>query len=411
VKHFAKYRYALSPTSQVYFCGLPFRLDTTPKCTLNCLYCFAMSRGGRRTSRKLIAYPDSIARKLHRVLDNQEQRVDIVGEMLSRKVPIHFGGISDPFSNPSVAAISRELLIHFSNYKYPVVISTKNTNLLLEDKTMKIITGMKNIVIQVSFTSLDSEKTRLIEPNVPTTKARLQCIDTLSKESIHVIARLQPLFPSFESYVAENLIPSLGSLGCKHVAVEYLKLPVEKNISLIKRIFNIMNWDGFDFYHHNHSLLVGREWVLPNEFKWERLQALIKSIHKYGMTYGSADYGLNHMGDTDCCCGIDNVPGFGNWFKGNFSNIIRHAPSQELTFHQLNDYWFPRGSVKMYMNSNCRLAGNNQIISYLLQKWNSPGTANAPDSFLGVTWNGDRDAIGNCIYTIKEDLCKPTRSS
>lgn len=134
-----KYKYALSPTSQFYFCGLPLRLDTTPKCTLNCLYCFAMSRGGRRTSRKLIASPDSIARKLLRALDGQGQAIDIVGEMLSRKVPIHFGGISDPFSNASVAAISRELLVHFSNYDYPVVISTKNTNLLLEYETMKII--------------------------------------------------------------------------------------------------------------------------------------------------------------------------------------------------------------------------------------------------------------------------------
>jgi len=348
-------------------------------------------------------------RKLHRALDDQEQEGDVVGEMLSRKVPIHFGGISDPFCSPSVAAVSRELLLHLSSYGYPVLISTKNTDLLLEDETMKIIAGMKNIAVQVSFTSLDAERTRLIEPNAPAAKARLQCLDTLSKEGIHVIARLQHLFPSFESYVAENLIPSLGSLGCKHVAVEYLKLPVEKNISLIKRIFSILGWDGFDFYHHNHALLVGREWVLPSEFKWERLQPLIKSIRECGMTYGSADYGLNHMGDTDCCCGIDDVAGFGNWFRGNFSNIIRHSPSNELTSCHLNDYWLPRGSVKMYMNSNCRLNGNNQIMSYLLQKWNSPGTANAPDSFFGVSWDGYRDAIGNCIYTIREDLCKSTR--
>ena len=43
------YKYSLSITSQFYFCGIPFRLDTTPKCSLNCSYCFAMSRGGRTT--------------------------------------------------------------------------------------------------------------------------------------------------------------------------------------------------------------------------------------------------------------------------------------------------------------------------------------------------------------------------
>jgi hypothetical protein len=35
------HRYALALTTQFYFRGVPFRLDTCPKCTLNCSYCFA----------------------------------------------------------------------------------------------------------------------------------------------------------------------------------------------------------------------------------------------------------------------------------------------------------------------------------------------------------------------------------
>ena len=366
-----------------------------------------MSRGGRRTSLKLIANPDSINRKLIRSQDDNGEGKDVIEEMLSRHVPIHFGGMSDPFSNASVTATTREILVHLSNYDYPVVISTKNTDLLLEYETMRIITKMSNIAIQISFTSLDVEKTRVAEPHVPSTIARLQSVDILSKEGIYVIARLQPLFPSFEPEAVEELIPRLGRSGCKHVAVEYLKLPVEKNLSHTKSMFDVLNWDGYDFYSQNGARLIGREWVLPNEYKWKRLQPLIKRVRECGMTYGSADYGLNHMGDTDCCCGIDGLPGFNNWFKGNFSNIIKHTESEKLTFDQVEDSWFPRGSVKMYMNSNCRLNGDNDILSYLLKKWNSPGTANAPDSFLGITWNGDRDAIGNCIYFREEELCKP----
>ena len=400
----------MSLTSQFYFCGLPLRLDTSPKCTLNCLYCFAMSRGGRRTSRKLIAKPDSINRKLARSRDSNGEGKDVIEEMLSRQVPIHFGGISDPFSNTSVTAVTREILVHLSNYEYPVVISTKNTDFLLEYETMKIITEMKNIVIQISFTSLDIDKVRRVEPNVPSTIARLQCVDALSREGINVIARLQPLFPTFESEAAEELVPRLGHSGCKHVMVEYLKLPVEKNLSLTKSMFDILNWDGYDFYHQNGARLIGREWILPNEYKWKRLQPLIKRIRESGMTYGSADYGLNHMGDTDCCCGIDGLPGFNNWFKGNFSNIIRNTNSQKLTFDRVEDSWFPRGSIKMYMNSNCRLNGDNNVLSYLSEKWNRPGTVNAPDSFLGISWSGERDATGNCIYIRKEDLCKTKKS-
>jgi len=399
-----KYRYALSLTSQFYFCGLPFRLDTTPKCTLNCLYCFAMSRGGRRTSRKLICNPHSINRKLIRSLYENNRKKDVVEEMLSEHVPIHFGGVSDPFSSASATVATKEIIRHLSNHDYPVVISTKNTEAFLENDILTMLTQMQNIAVQISFNSLDVKKTSLTEPRVPSITRRLECVETLSKEGIHVIARLQPLFPLTESMAAEELIPRLGYSGCKHIAVEYLKLPVERNLSLTKRMFDVLNWDGYDLYHKNGARLVGREWILPNEYKWINLQSIIKRIHEYGMTYGSADYGLNHMGDTDCCCGIDGLPGFDNWFRGNFSNIIRNTKSERLTFN-VEDSWFPKGSVKMYINSNCRLNGDNDVYSYLLHKWNSPGTVNAPDSYLGITWYGDYDSIGNCIYFREEELC------
>jgi hypothetical protein len=40
------YRYALSLTSQFYFCGLPLRLDSYKGCPSKCIYCFVGSRQG-----------------------------------------------------------------------------------------------------------------------------------------------------------------------------------------------------------------------------------------------------------------------------------------------------------------------------------------------------------------------------
>ena len=133
------YRYALSITSQFYFCGIPFRLDVAPKCTLNCLYCFAISRGGRRTSNnKLIANSTHVSRKIERAMLKETSKLDVNGEMLKHKVPIHFGGISDPFSNIDTSRTAKELLNTIVEYDYPVVISTKNTQELMKDNTIKI---------------------------------------------------------------------------------------------------------------------------------------------------------------------------------------------------------------------------------------------------------------------------------
>lgn len=60
-------------------------------------------------------------------------------------------------------------------------------------------------------------------------------------------------------------------------------------------------------------------------FPWLRGKskvALIAQIHKYGITYGAGDYGLNHLGDTDCCCDPDQIKGFSNWIRNTRTNVI-----------------------------------------------------------------------------------------
>ncbi len=399
---YENYRYALSLTSQFYFCGVPFRLDITPKCDLNCLYCFAMARGGRKTSNNLIASPDYFERKLHRIFKENKGNIDLNGEMLRRKMPIHFGGISDPFSNKIVSKISKKFLNILNNYNYPVIISTKNTEELITDETMDILKKMKHLAIQISITTPNEKIAKKIEPNVPSPLKRINAIKYLTDNGLYVIVRLQPLFFPWIKEIINNLIPNLGSAGCKHVIVEYLKLPVEKNLSLFKDMFKLVDWDGYTFYKNNGAKLIGREWILPNKFKWENLQPIIDAIHQFGMTYGSGDYGLNHLGDTDNCCGIDKIDGFSNWFKGNFSNIIRHSTSGQITLNKLTKYWFPKKSIKRVINSNSRLKNGDSVIDYLIKKWNSLGTVNAPDAFLGISWKGDYDKNGNCIYIKKE---------
>lgn len=398
------YRYALSITSQFYFCGIPFRLDVAPKCALNCLYCFAKSRGGRRTSNnKLIANSTQVSRKIERAMLKETSKLDVNGEMLKHKVPIHFGGISDPFSNIDISRTAKELLNTIVEYDYPVVISTKNTQELMKDDTIKILKKIKHLAIQISITTSNEMAAKIIEPNVPSPIERIKCLKMLSEKGIHTIVRLQPLFVPWIDEIIEDLIPMLGSVGCKHIIVEYLKLPVERNISYINNMFNAIGWNGYEFYKRNNALRVGREWILPTDYKWKNLQPIINSIHQYGMTYGAGDYGLNHLGDADCCCGIDKLDGFSNWFKGNFSNVIRQSHSNYIRFDEVTKRWFPMKSIAMFMNSNCRLLDGNTVLDYMKVKWNTPGTPNAPDSFLGVSWEGEYDGKGNCVY-VKENI-------
>jgi DNA repair photolyase len=392
------YDYAISLTSQFYFCGIPFRLDTSPKCSTNCRYCFAMTRGGRRTSRSLIIDTVKLRKKIEKQLLKDALNLDINGQLLKKGMPLHFGGMSDPFSNKITTKKSLEMLQFLADYEIPTILSTKNTDVLSHDKTLKILERMKNIAIQVSFSSSNEKISSLIEPNSPTPLKRLDALKIISSLGKNPIIRLQPLLPSQIKENVENLIPLAASNGVKHVVVEFLKLPVEKNISKMGPFFNAIGWDGYEFYRAKEAKLVGREWLLPLEYKWESLQPLISAIRRNSMTYGSADYGLNHLGDTGCCCGIDNIDGFSNWFRGNISNIIREAPTGFITINNLEKYWYPDSSIKRIINSHSRRNGANEVKDYLIDKWNKPGSINAPDEHLGITWKGDYDENSNCVY-------------
>ena len=325
-------------------------------------------------------------------------KLDVVGELIKHRMPIHFGGMSDPFSNPGVSKVTKESLIILNDINYPIVLSTKNTNELCKDKTVDILKKINHLVIQITIPFDNAGIAKAYEPNIPTPRERINSVRMLTDEGFYIIVRLQPLIPGLEKETSDNLIPKLGIAGTKHVIVEYLKLPVEKKLSLISDFINITGWKGFEIYEKLHAMRTGREWVLPPKYKWESLQGIINAIHEAGMTYGAGDYGLNHLGDTDCCCGIDKVDGFSRWFKGNISYILRKNQGEFITFEDDTSSYYPLHSIKMYMNSQCREQGVSSVYEYIKSKWNRPGSENSPNTFLGLSWKGDYDKNGNCIY-------------
>jgi DNA repair photolyase len=397
------YRYALAVTSQFYFCGVPFRLDVMPKCPLNCLYCFAMSRGGRRTSTALAADAGSLVRRLTRGLLLTQDRISVESEMIQRNLPLHVGGIGDPFSNSRAAAVSWQVLRFLHEASYPTVISTKNPKALLDNADRDDVRLGRGMVVQVSFTTLDDSSADRLEPRAPSPRERIECVRLLADRGVFVVARIQPLIEPYKAHVVRELIPALADAGCSHAVVEHLKLPVERRSSLIGEFLEAVGWDAYGDYCRAGATLVGREWILPSRVSWDSLQPVIESIHRGKMTFGAADYGLYHLGDTACCCGIDGLGEFKHWFKGNFSNVIRETPQGVVSFSSVQRHWQPKSSIREVMNSHCRSPGASSVLDYLRLKWNRPNSPNAPDAYLGIRSLGDRDENGDCLY-IKEEV-------
>ncbi|MGJ4849420.1 hypothetical protein ACH6CV_04135 [Bacillota bacterium Meth-B3] len=172
------YEYAISPTSQFFFCGVPFRLDIKPKCDLNCVYCYAMSRGGRRTNKDQIIDESSFVRKFSHAISCNDSKLDIVGEMVRNRFPIHFGGMSDPFSDELTADVFDRLFPFFCGPEdYPIIISTKKPHELLK---RNYVMQKGNMIIQISLPIFDDSTRLLIEPHAESTYERLSAIKSLT---------------------------------------------------------------------------------------------------------------------------------------------------------------------------------------------------------------------------------------
>src|SRR6266851_10324906 len=123
------YKHYIGITSQIGFCQVPLRLDAFNQCSFSCSYCFAKARGGYRGDRTIqIARAQNLEERFRRI---QEGLISsAVDEFLSRKIPIQFGGMTDPFSSfEQKGGAALKLLQVLAIHKYPTLISTKSAML------------------------------------------------------------------------------------------------------------------------------------------------------------------------------------------------------------------------------------------------------------------------------------------
>lgn len=391
---YMKYKYSIAPTSQFYFCSVPLRLDMTPSCPVGCSYCFASARwGGVNSNTKTLKYAD--ADTLHKKITGQPS--DIISKMLENRMPVHIGGMSDPFANRIITELTASHIKILNAVQYPMIISTKAPHRLLQD--LRIINIDKTIV-QVSMTSILDKLSKSLEPGAQLPSDRIWAIRELVRAGVKVSVRIQPIFPELVSHIANELIPELSKAGVEHIILEFLKLPLERTSREWMYSQNEIFKRTADAYF-SERIRVGREWLMPTEKRWEMMQPIIEAAKRSDISYGIADYGLYHFSSTDECCGVSKMMPDTNWHKGNISYSIKKA-RQYVTFDSIAKYIYYDGSILRYINSSVRKPHAKTMLDYLRIKWNTPGTANAPDVYYCVEKTSELDDEGNIIYFKKQ---------
>ena len=322
------YKYPIGLTQQFKMCGNPFRIDTYKGCDFNCLYCFASNRGGNFTNNKDISDIEQIKSYFYKAFESNKQYKNINIELLQHRVPLHLGGLSDPFQAREYKYnLTLELLKLTNKYNYPVLISTKTDN--LPDKYFEIL-NPKIHAFQISLIGYDVEFIRQFENNTPEPKNRIKFIKLLKSKNFWVSLRMQPLI---DLHQAEKVINQLEN-HIDYITIEHLKIALD-NKDIKTKLFKFINKDNYK--------ATGREYELNTEIKKANILYL-KSITKNKI--GCGDNDLHELSDSFNCCGIDCInDNFNNWLKYNSMNI---------NMTNTNNYWYPKMNCQQTFNSACR---------------------------------------------------------
>jgi DNA repair photolyase len=342
------YIYGLLLTQQFRFCGNPFRADTYRGCSFKCKYCFSnirISDGSKDKNSQITKSNFKIFKDGYDSIDYKTTPKGVFGklnqELLTHRVPIHLGGLSDPFQPCEFKENNTlEFLKLFKDY--PVIISTK-TNYIPDDYFEFI--DVKTKTFQISLFTDNEETLRTFEPNTPTAKQRIDFIKELKRRGYWVSVRIQPII-----YIDEaiSLINKLKNI-VDYITVEHLKIPPTKyGRELIKLI---------DMQKLGYILKLRRSYLkLPiNEISKNIGQ--IKKIHNINLGVGDNEL-LTET--TSCnCCGVDCMPKeFNNWMGYNYLNIAKSGH---------NNHWCPEQNIKTGIIN--KLDNNNRKIKHYVDKY------------------------------------------
>ena len=268
--------------SQILICDVPVRFDTYTGCSHNCSYCFVRRKTGLEVG-------NGEGAQALRNFINGQRTTDT--EWCDWDIPLHWGGMSDPFQPVELERRnSLEALKVFAETGYPFVVSTKS-DLISKEPYLSLIKQC-NCVVQFSACCGRYDQ---YENGASTFEQRVAAAKVISPFK-RVIIRVQPYTPAVFKDVL-NSIDLFHDAGVHGVVFEGMKYTAKKQ----------------------GTIRLHGDFVYPVDILRKHFEVFRNKLHKLGMKFYAGENRLRSMGDSLCCCGIEDM----GW-KVNTANL-NHA--------------------------------------------------------------------------------------
>ena len=342
-----EYGKPLSLTSQFRFCGNPFRLDFYKFCTFGCKYCFARNINGQSDFDMSYAKFDIVEKQFIKAFESDEKTSNITIELLRHKVPIHVGGLADPFQPIEWKLKLNYKLIELSNkYNYPLIFSTKQC--FLPDEYWNILNPELH-AFQISLIGKNDNYVKKYEDGSPSATQRIKFLHELRDKGFWCSIRIQPVIDIDEVLELCKEIDGVAS----YVTVEHLKINTDNE--KMKELFK-------DQIAHYRRTSIMRNLELPTLEKMENIKRIKEALPN--TIVGVGDNDLHFLSQSRCCCGVDTInDNFKNWLKYN----LTYFTTEQLSDKKASDeeYFIPKSSVRNCVNGDIRVKNRHNFKDYV----------------------------------------------
>ena len=164
-------------------------------CTHGCIYCDSRSK----------CYGFTHEFEDIEVKQNAPELLERALRAKRRRCMIGTGAMCDPYMHcEEELGLTRKCLEMIERYGFGVTIQTKSDRILRDLDLLKRIHQKAKCVVQMTLTTYDEALCRIVEPNVCTTKKRVEALKIFRQNGIPTMVWLCPILP-FINDTRENL--------------------------------------------------------------------------------------------------------------------------------------------------------------------------------------------------------------
>ena len=155
-------------------------------CTHGCIYCDSRSRCYRFTH----AFEDVEVKR------NAPELLEAALRSKRKKSMIGTGSMSDPYMHcEEDLRLTRTCLEILLRHGFGATIQTKSDRILRDIDLLDEINRQSKCVVQITLTTYDDALCRILEPNVCSTKRRIEVLEIMRERNIPTVVWMTPILP------------------------------------------------------------------------------------------------------------------------------------------------------------------------------------------------------------------------